>query len=147
MKKILTITVEITGEERVKSFTGGAAMIFFTGSAGGDFFHGAVSGVGTDTQKEVNGKMTLSARYILKGKDYTGKECGIFIENNAEMRNDDAGVPFITHPVILTDSENLTWMETGKITGKLIPGEKGPVIEIYSESVLTSGGQYGNNAD
>jgi len=133
MKKLLMIAVEVTGKERVRGSAGEAEMIFFTGTAGGDYFHGAVSGTGVDTQKVLNGKRTLSARYILKGTDYTGKECSVFIENNAELWNSSPLDPLTTVPIIITDSENLKWMETESVIGKLIPAEKGPLIEIYGK--------------
>lgn len=113
-KEVLTITIDITGSTDVKGKTGNATMISFNGTAECALFHGKTISEGVDTQMEVMGGIrTLSARYVLDGIDYTGKECHIFIENNGTIEN---GV-IATTPKILTDSEALAFLETAKLEG------------------------------
>lgn len=113
-KEVLTITIDITGSTEVKGKTGTSVMISFSGTADGELFHGKTISEGVDTQKEWYGSVrTLSARYVLEGIDYTGKECHIFVENNGEIID---GV-ITTTPKIFTDSEALAFLETAKLKG------------------------------
>ena len=82
-------------------------MVPFSGEAAGSGFSGKVVGTGVDTQTIVNGKVTLSARYMLEGRDAEGNPCRIYIENQG---NGETGL----HPVIVTDSPLLReWEESG----------------------------------
>lgn len=57
-------------------------MIPFGGEASGEYFNGKVIGTGVDTQKiDPDGKIMLSARYMLEGTDAAGNACRIFVEN------------------------------------------------------------------
>lgn len=113
-KEVLTITIDITGSSKVKGITGEAEMLSFTGTADCELFHGKTISEGVDTQMELQGSVrTLSARYVLKGLDYTGKECCIFIENNGTIEN---GV-ITTIPKIITDSEALAFLEKANLKG------------------------------
>ena len=83
MRLLLTIHVTLTGSFDVNNGTEAVVMLPFTGTAEGEFFTGKTVGSGVDTQKLENGSLKrLSARYMLEGKDFTGAECRIFIENN-----------------------------------------------------------------
>lgn len=113
-KEVLTIKIDITGSNEVKGKTGTAVMISFNGTADCELFHGKTGSEGIDTQMEWYGSVrTLSARYVLEGIDYTGKECHIFVENNGEIID---GV-ITTAPKIFTDSEALAFLETAKLQG------------------------------
>ena len=66
-------------------------MIPFTGEASGPYFSGKVTGTGVDTQRiDPEGNVTLSARYMLEGKDSSGNACRVFIENEGSR---DTGFP------------------------------------------------------
>ncbi len=132
-KEVLTIKVEITGQETVTGTAGEACMIFFEGSCSCDLFNGVILPGGVDTQKQYHGEpRLLSARYILKGTDFAGQECKIFIENNGVMEAPDQ--PFTTTPEIITDSENLKFLESTPLTGTIAGWEKGVIIHIYDSS-------------
>ena len=64
-----------------------------------------------------NQSHTLSARYILEGKDAKGKPTKIFIENNGTTVNGKME----THPLILTDNPDLQWLETMDFVGEIAP--------------------------
>lgn len=132
-KEILTINVSITGMEEVKGKKKEALMILFSGSAEGPYFTGTILPGGVDTQQEKYGTpRILSARYILEGTDSTGQSCRIFIENNGIIEENASS--FKTTPVIITDSENLAWLETATLEGEVIPEESGVKVLIFSKT-------------
>lgn len=127
--EVLTVDVHIYGYEEVKGKTGEACMILFDGTAEGSGFKGVIGPSAADTQKQEYGKARfLSARYILKGTDAEGKECRIFIENNGAFESNG---DITTHPLIYTDSENLAWLETAAIYGKIEGKDGGVLIHLY----------------
>ncbi|WP_035787341.1 hypothetical protein [Butyrivibrio sp. XPD2002] len=129
-KEELTINVRTTGVQEVKGHTGTGRMILFDGDADCENFKGKILPGGVDTQKELDGKFTLSARYILEGKDFEGKDCKIFVENNGEPGEDGQ---LKTVPRVLTDSEALSYLENKALFGSIeeIPG--GVRIHVFSE--------------
>lgn len=130
-KEVLTVNVNINGFEEVKGKNGEACMILFDGTAEGSGFKGFIGPSAADTQKQEYGKERfLSARYILTGKDADGKDCRIFIENNGAF---EANGEITTHPVIYTNSENLSWMETSDIFGKIEGKEGGVLIHLFKK--------------
>lgn len=104
---------------------GNINMIPFTGSSDGYYFKGEVVGLGCDTQKwGVEGCPAFSARYLLKGTDYRGKACSIFIENNGDALDKCT-------PTIITDSLGLSEWETAKLRTIVIPGGAGVTVYCY----------------
>ena len=86
---------------------------------------------GVDTQRMVNGHLTLSARYMLEGTDADGNACRVFTENTGAT--DDPAPPMTTTPVIFTDSPALQWLETAVLRGTLEPhGSDGVIIHIFA---------------
>ena len=99
-------------------------MIPFGGEASGEYFNGKVVGTGVDTQKiDPDGKVFLSARYMLEGTDTAGNACRIFVENQGGW---DTGFT----PAIVTDSPLLADWETADLyaTAEGIP--EGVMIRI-----------------
>ena len=131
---ILQIDVTCTGAEAVDGHNKKVVMVDFFGDASGKYFSGKVIGTGVDTQKYpknadgtfIENAGTLSARYILEGKDYTGKDCRIFIENNA---GPDGWIPTIT-----TDSDALADWENYKLRSQVEPTDKGVLVSIFKIS-------------
>lgn len=125
VKLLLTVHVTIIDSCAVNNGTNGVVMIPFTGYAEGDFFTGEIVGTGVDTQKiEGNQLISLSARYMLAGKDYTGKECKIFIENNGSSLENCV-------PTIVTDSEALAYWQQADLVSKVIPTGEGVLVQIF----------------
>ena len=125
MKLLLTIYVNILNGYAVNNGENGVVMIPFTGSAEGDFFVGDIIGTGVDTQMIKKDQLiSLSARYMLEGSDYTGKACKIFIENNGSS---------LEHcvPAIVTDSEALAFMQQASLASTVTPSEKGVIVRIF----------------
>lgn len=84
-EELFTLHIEINEQTLLENLHGDSVvMISFTGTATGKYFTGKVLPGGVDTQ--IIGKdkerHTLSARYILEGKDFNGDDCKIYIENN-----------------------------------------------------------------
>ena len=127
MRLLMTIHVIITGDCSVNNGTKGVVMLPFTGSAEGDFFTGEIIGTGVDTQKiEKDQLVSLSARYMLEGKDYMGKECKIFIENNGSSLDNCI-------PTLVTDSEALAAWQQADLVSRVMPAEKGVTVQIWEK--------------
>ena len=81
--KIMTINVNITGMQRVATQEKTVTQVLFDGTAEGEYFNGTILPGGVDTQINVPEKGTLSARYMLEGKDNSGDNCKMYISNDA----------------------------------------------------------------
>lgn len=105
-------------------------MLSFGGSCDNEYFKGIVLPGAFDNQKfEEGGAATLSARYVLKGVDCEGKDCQIFIENNATVGSSDS------KPTVFTDSRALSFLNSPGLIGYL--DSDGPfTIRIYAPSDL-----------
>ncbi len=130
MREVLTIEVEIRGQEAVKGKTGEVQMILFGGYAECENFKGRILPGGVDTQAQWPGiPWTLSARYILEGVDGEGEPCRIFVENNGTVQEDGS---LRTRPRILTDSRALAFLEEAELCGSVVGSEKGVTIHIFA---------------
>lgn len=128
MKKILTIHINCTEINELHTEFNVIRQICFDGNAEGEYFNGKILPGGVDTQiQQVDGSGTLSARYMLEGSDYTGKNCRIYIENEGEFCTD------ITKPKVRTDSEALLDIFSGPLEGKIIDRDGKLIIEIYGK--------------
>lgn len=125
IKEVLTIKIDIAGAQTVTADTVSVTMIPFSGSVDCANFKGKVLPTGVDTQIGGPTSRTLSARYMIQGTDATGAECSIFIENNGNMREQ------FTHPVVVTDSKALSYLNGAPLLGKLDFSTGGLVIRIY----------------
>ena len=100
-------------------------MIPFGGEATGEHFRGRVTGTGVDTQTiGPDGKATLSARYMLEGKDAAGNACRVFVENQG---NGQDGF----RPTIVTDSPLLQDWETAELYATVDPTADGVTVRIF----------------
>ena len=122
---ILTIRVSLEPSFKVRGSREQIVMIPFTGEAEGPLFRGRILPHGVDTQRlDLDGKGTLSARYMLEGTDAMGNACRIFIENQG---NEQDG--FI--PMIVTDSPLLKAWETADLYSLLEGAPGGVIVRIY----------------
>lgn len=113
-EEILTVYVKIdecvTVEGRVQTIV----LVNFSGYAKSKYFSGKILHGAVDTQAYFKGGSgSLSARYVLEGKDFKGNKCSIFIENNG---NTDS--PYTT-PKITADSAELAWLEESELRGTI----------------------------
>lgn len=132
-KELFSINVYLDDYQSVENGKDKVCMILFHGDCECDFFKGEILPGGADTQKFFrNEQPLLSARYILKGTDKSGNPTKIFIENNGTW-NSQGNIE--TKPRIITDSEELTWLETAKLTGAVCDGNKEGhiIIKYYAE--------------
>lgn len=124
-EEILEITVHCMEGPCVQGKHMGIAMVPFTGEASGPYFHGRIIGTGTDTQRVREGRIALlSARYMLEGRDHTGRDCRIFIENNGSS---------LEHcvPVIVTDSDALSAWEDAELFSRVETWGDGVKVHIF----------------
>lgn len=130
MEEILRLHINVTEVVEVKGFAGTGRLVLFDGWVEGKYFNGKIANGGVDTQKEIKDPPagTLSARYIVTGKDSEGKDCKLFIENNGSFSEE------YTNPKIYTDSENLRWMESACLKGKITNVDGELVILIFNDA-------------
>ncbi len=126
-EEVFSIDIKINHTEEVISSPVSARIVSFTGFCNSPLFKGEIVHDGADTQIITEGITSLSARYILKGTDFTGAPCSMFIENNAASLSDGE---IITTPKILTDSPALKYLEEAKLTGTVIPADGGIKVII-----------------
>ena len=122
----LLLEIHVTCREAV-SVEGGSrkiVMVPFDGQAEGPLFTGRIIGTGVDTQTIENGGITLSARYMMEGKDAEGNPCRIFVENQG---NGKSGF----HPMIVTDSALLREWETAELSATVEGAPGGVTVRIY----------------
>ncbi len=124
MEQLLVIHVACYEPVAVKGREKEVVMVPFDGQAEGPCFSGKVIGSGVDTQTTVNGNATLSARYMLEGRDAEGNPCRIFIENQGSM---ETGL----HPIIVTDSPLLREWEKSELLSTLEPTSDGVTVKIF----------------
>ena len=131
MEELFCVDVALDGAEEIAGRHGRAVMIRFHGRCDCNFFHGEILPGGVDTQKGLPGvPYALSARYMLSGVDGNGAPARIFIENNGEY---DAQGECVTHPLILTDSPALAWLEETPLTGRITGTPQGVMIHFFRE--------------
>ncbi len=122
---LMSVDVRTQAAAGVFSSAGGINMIPFTGSSDGAYFKGEIVGTGCDTQKYgPDGSVLFSARYILKGKDYTGQQCSIFIENNGHALDKCT-------PTIITDSAALSEWQNYSLRAIVTPVGTGVIVDVY----------------
>lgn len=133
MKELFRIQIRLQHIFEVQGNKGIAKMILFNGNVTSELFTGVVLPGAVDTQIKKNGdKNRLSARYILDGVDSHKQKCQIFIQNDGiDLEN---GECIKTTPFILTNSENLRWIESSNIKGEVLGEKHGVVIRMYQES-------------
>ncbi|MBD3919911.1 DUF3237 family protein [Paenibacillus sp. PR3] len=134
LEKVLTIHVRIERTIELHQDDGDSVvMISFTGNATGEFFQGEILEGGIDTQVigRSGGRHTLSARYMLQGKDYEGQACRIYIENNGDANKQWNDALFRTRPSIITNSKALSSWNNDLFLGEGFPTESGVDITIY----------------
>ncbi|MDE6845397.1 MAG: DUF3237 domain-containing protein [Lachnospiraceae bacterium] len=130
MQEVLRIDVLLDQVVTVQGADGEVTMILFHGTFSCELGAGRVLPGGVDTQIQRQGEnKSLSARYILEGKDEKQKPFRIFVENNGICTK---GETLKTCPVIYTDAEELQWMEREKLSGIVeASGENKVQIRIY----------------
>lgn len=110
-KPIMDIKIDGNGKNlHLEGENGTIDMIPFQGSVKSELFQGIVEPCGVDTQVVNAAKIRhMSARYMLTGKDKTGQEAHIYIENNGwfDERQGQMTMPFHTVPTFYTDSKAL----------------------------------------
>lgn len=120
-------TVSLTGE------IGTVKMIPFGGTVEGPLFSGIVEPCGVDTQiTNQNEVRHMSARYMLTGKDNTGANCHIYIENNGWFTDGAKPIPFKTVPTFITDSKALApYLHRNQFVGEGAREGDGLYIRFY----------------
>ena len=121
---IITINVTTYEAEMSEGKDSKVVMIPFSATASGEYFTGKTVANGVDTQITTKNGFSLSARYMLEGTDRSGKQCRLFIENNGTSLDNCV-------PKIYTDSKELSFLESARLTAEAECVEEGVVVRIY----------------
>lgn len=128
-KEVFAINMENTDNHIVDGATCTVKMQYFDAEAEGDYFSGSLkrdkeSSIVTKSYKENynDGKTVVCGRYILTGKNSKGQACDIFIEDNSIECRDDM---IITKPTIITSNDELKFLQTADLQGRIIEDEDG----------------------
>ncbi len=133
-KLALSIKIEANGPAvNLKGIDGEVLMIPFKGYVKSQIFNGIVEPCGVDTQVvNMAGVRHMSARYMLTGKDHTGEDCHIYVENNGWFDDATKTMPFHTVPTFLTDSKALAkYLHANRFVGEGVDEEDGLWIYFY----------------
>ncbi|MBR6812763.1 MAG: DUF3237 family protein [Oscillospiraceae bacterium] len=135
-KLVMQVNVSISKDDISVIDGPGEQVVFipFSGTVEGEIFNGVVCPGGVDVQRvNLAGVRHMCARYMLKGKDFEGNDCSIFVENNGWF-SEGMGPTFKTVPTFITDSPALApYLHSRRFTGEGIPGPEGVTIRLYAE--------------
>ena len=133
-KPIMDIKIEANGPAiHLQGENGEVLMLPFKGSIKSDLFNGIVEPCGVDTQV-VNAAHVrhMSARYMLTGKDSTGQDAHIYVENNGWFDDLTKTMPFHTVPTFYTDSKALApYLHCNRFVGEGVDEADGLHIYFY----------------
>lgn len=133
-EEVLTVHVQIEKSIQLNNSDGDSVnMISFKGRVTGKYFEGEVLDGGVDTQiiGRLGSRHTLSARYMLEGKDHTGAPSKIYIENNGNINGTLKNELFRTYPKVITDSKALAFLNDDILVAEGRSTESGLDIKIY----------------
>lgn len=123
--EVLTLSIDVTLAQEVKSPKGTKVMVLFGGSCSGSGFSGAILPGGVDTQTITpDGVFSLSARYMVAGCMADGTPARLFVENNSLPDGS-------TRPVILTDCDALRFLEEQPLRGMVDNADGKLTIRIF----------------
>ena len=129
----ILVDVDRLGIVEFESEIGHVKMVPFKGTVNGPLFHGIIEPCGVDTQvTNQNEVRHMSARYMLTGKDEDGRDCHIYVENNAWFTEGAQPKPFRTVPTFITDSPKLApILHRNHFVGEGLRDESGLWIRFY----------------
>ena len=135
-KPIMDLKIDFNGPVlTMKGENAEVVMIPFKGTVKSDIFNGIIEPCGVDTQVVNAAKVRhMSARYMLTGKDSTGANAHIYIENNGWFDESaaPAGGSFRTVPTFYTDSAALApYLHSTRFSGEGSMEEDGLHIRYY----------------
>lgn len=114
MQEILRIHIIFEEYAQVKTAEEIVKIISFSGKCETDLFHGEILPGAADVQRiKSDGRGEVSAKYILKGVDATAAPCKIYVENIGTINHKGE---MQTSPKIITDSEELKWLNSAQLT-------------------------------
>ena len=135
-KPVMDLKIEFNGPVlNLKGEVAEVVMIPFKGTVKGEIFNGIIEPCGVDTQVVNAARVRhMSARYMLTGKDHSGVDAHIYVENNGWF-DDGAMIPgssFCTVPTFYTDSPVLaSYLHSSRFTGEGSMEEDGLHIRFY----------------
>ena len=133
-KQILDLHIEANGPAvHMQGENTEVLMVPFKGSVQSEIFNGIVEPCGVDTQI-VNAAFVrhMSARYMLTGKDSTGQDAHIYVENNGWFDDRTKTMPFHTVPTFYTDSAALApYLHRNQFVGEGVDEPDGLHIYFY----------------
>ena len=112
---------------------GGVTFLPFGGSVESDIFTGTIVPGAADIQVEdPAGYRNMCAKYMFKGKDASGKDCFLFVENNGWLQEVNRNDPFFkATPRFITDSLELgAYLSQARFRSEVHGNDHGVTIKI-----------------
>ncbi|ORX88205.1 hypothetical protein BCR32DRAFT_263658 [Anaeromyces robustus] len=137
-EEIFTVNLIETQKYNVNGSTCDVEMIYIDGTCGGEYFNGEL--IFKDSSNVIkrfkNGKIELTSRYYINGTDNENNAGHLHIEDN--YLGFDNNEQLIVVPTIITDIENLAWLQTADIIGIVEEIDVGKVIHyMWNENNTT----------
>ena len=135
-KLIMEVQVTFDPEIQIPAMEGPlgkVVMIPFGGHVESELFTGDILPGACDVQiTNAGGIRHMCAQYMFAGKDMTGADCHVFVQNNGYFEPGSNPMPFRTCPIIMTDSEALLpYFSQARFRTEGWPGEKGVTIKFF----------------
>ena len=137
-KKLFTVTLNETKNYEVEGSTCAVNMIYIEGSCAGDYFNGDLvfqdSAVVVKTYKD--GKVESKSRYFIEGTDKDENAGHLHIEDNL-IGKDSKGRDIVS-PIIITDIQDLAWLQIAQVIGIVEETDDGKTITyMWNENDTT----------
>ncbi|MBQ7277625.1 MAG: hypothetical protein IJR17_00250 [Clostridia bacterium] len=127
MRLLLDISITLLEPRQVAGEGLRVVLLPFLAEANGPLFWGKTLQEGVDTQFHyADGRVHLSARYLLEGRDGEQNACRLFIQNEGTD-------PLCCRPVICTDSRELAFLQELPLLARVQQGTKGLCVQIFAE--------------
>ncbi|OUM63560.1 hypothetical protein PIROE2DRAFT_9839 [Piromyces sp. E2] len=137
-KEVFAVNLIETHKYSVDGNTCFVEMIYLEGSCAGEYFNGELifKDSSTVVKRFKDGRIESTARYYVNGTDYENNAGHIHFEDNL-LGYDENQRP-VTVPTIITDIQNLAWLQTADIIGVMEKTDEGRLVHyMWNESNTT----------
>ena len=137
-KNLFTVNLTETSTYEVEGSTCTVNMVYIEGTCTGSYFNGELvfkdSSVVTKTYKD--GTVASKSRYFIEGSDKDENSGHIHIEDNL-IGKDNEGHDIVS-PIIITDIQDLAWLQVAQVIGIIEETDNGKTITyMWNENDTT----------
>ena len=135
-KHVMTFQIYVDDAQvsNMEGVYGAVTIIPFTGKVESELFTGEILPGAADVQVEnPAGSRNMCAKYMFRGKDSTGTDCYLFVENNSYFTNANKQDAYLNaYPRFITDSSVLgAYLCQARFRSEVQGKDGGVEIRIY----------------